>query len=289
MPEKVGTAVGGDPSAKASRREGADAHEQGMASATTKKRRLKSTLVSWVLLLGLGVAVVTALVSSLSPPRGPQNLGEASITVNSDPDPPQLGLNRLQFHLVRADGRPISDAGVELKYGREAVGTLALAPVRVSEEGVYRSDVEFDQPGAWQVILTVRREGASDLSTSYLYNVAQSSRGGKALAGTVRIAPALAGKIAPADVLFVFARRGPGPPLAVKRIANPRFPVSFRLGREDMVMGGGQFEGEVSVIARVKKGGAAGPAQRGDLEGAYPGDRAKIGGPPIEIVIDRET
>ena len=262
--------------------------EQGMAGGTTEKRRLKSTLVSWIFLLGLGVVVVLTLVSSLSPPRGPQSLGEASLAISSDPDPPGLGLNRLQVRLAAADGKPISDASVELKYGLETMGTLTRAPAKAAGEGVYRSDVEFDAPGAWQVIITLKREGASDLSAKYLYNVAPSSEGGRMLAGTVRIAPALAGKIAPGDVLFVIARKGPGPPLAVKRLPNPRFPVSFRLGLEDMPMGGGQFEGEVSVVARVKKGGAAGPAQRGDLEGSYPRDRVKIGGPPIDIVVDRE-
>jgi len=259
-----------------------------MASGTTGKRRLKSTFISWISLLGLGGIVVIALISSLSPPRGPQSLGDASLAISSDPDPPRLGLNRLQVRLAAADGKPISGARVELKYGLEAMGTLTLASAQAAGEGVYRSDVEFDAPGAWQVILTLKREGASDLSTKYLYNVAPSSEGGRVLAGTVRIAPALAGKIAPGDVLFVIARKGPGPPLAVKRLANPRFPASFRLGPEDMPMGGGQFEGEVSVVARVKKGGAAGPAQRGDLEGSYTGGRVKIGGAPIEIVIDRE-
>jgi hypothetical protein len=259
-----------------------------MAGGTTERRRLKSTLVSWISLLGLCVIVVMALMFSLSPPRGPVSLGEASLAISSDPDPPRLGPNKLQVRLASADGKPISDARVEMKYGREEIGTLTLAPMEASGEGVYRSDVEFDAPGAWQVILTLKREGASDLTTKYLYNVAPSSSGGKALAGTVRLAPALARKIAPGDVLFVIARKGPGPPLAVKRIANPVFPVSFRLGPEDMVMGGGQFEGEVSVIARVKKGGAAGPAQRGDLEGSPVGDRVKIGGAPIAIVIGRE-
>jgi cytochrome c-type biogenesis protein CcmH len=55
-----------------------------------------------------------------------------------------------------------------------------------------------------------------------------------------------------------------------------------------MVMAGGPFEGEVSVIARIKKGGAAGPAQPGDLEGSYRRNPVKIGEAPIEIVIDRE-
>ncbi|HLC21205.1 MAG TPA: FixH family protein [Candidatus Methylomirabilis sp.] len=263
--------------------------ERGMVSGAPEKRRLKSTLVSWISLLGLGVVIVIALIKSLSPPRGPQSLGEASLAIRSDPDPPRLGPNRLEVRLATRDGKPISDARLDLKYGPEAMGTLSIAPMQASGEGVYRSDVEFDAPGAWKVILTLKRQGASDLSTDYIYNVAPSSKGGKVLAGTVRIAPALGGKVGRGDVLFVIARKGPGPPLAVKRIANPTFPVSFRLGAEDMPMGGGQFEGEVSVTARVKKGGGAGPAQRGDLEGAYPGNPVKIGGSPIEIVIDREA
>ena len=42
-------------------------------------------------------------------------------------------------------------------------------------------------------------------------------------------------------VLFVIARRseqGGGPPVAVKRIPNPTFPISFEMGKSDMMMGG---------------------------------------------------
>lgn len=262
--------------------------DQGMASKATGRRRLKTTLVTWISLLGLVAVVVVVLARSLSPPRGPQRLGEVNLAINSEPDPPRLGLNRLLVSLAGADGKPVSDAKVELKYGQEVMGTLTMAPMQALGEGIYRSDVEFGAPGAWEVILTLRREGASDLSTKYLYNVAPSREGGKILAGTVQIAPALAERVESGDVLFVIARKGPGPPLAAKRIANPAFPVSFRLGQEDVVMSGNRFEGQVSVVARIKKGGAAGPAQRGDLEGSYPGNLAKIGGAPINIVIDRE-
>lgn len=240
-------------------------------------------------LLGLGVLVTVALISSLSPPRGPQSLGEASLAISTDPDPPQLGLNRLQIRLTAADGTSLpADGKVGLKYGIEGMGTLTVAIPEPAGRGVFQSAVEFDRPGPWQVILTLRREGGPDLTTTYLYNVAPSSGGGKALAGTVRIIRTLSGKISEGDVLFVIARRGPGPPLAVKRIPKPSFPVSFRLGPEDMVMASGPFEGEVSVIARIKKGGAAGPAQPGDLEGSYRRNPVKIGEAPIEIVIDRE-
>ena len=232
--------------------------------------------------------MTVALISSLSPPRGPQSLGGASLAVSSDPDPPRIGLNRLQVRLTAADGTPLPDASVELKYGIEGMGTLTVAIPQPAGKGVYQSAIEFDRPGPWQVILTVKREGGPDHTTTYLYNVAPSSGKGKVLAGTVRIIPALSGKITSEDVLFVIARRGPGPPLAAKRIPSPSFPVSFRLGPEDMVMAGGPFEGEVSVVARIKKGGAAGPARPGDLEGSYTRNPVKIGEGPIEIVIDRE-
>lgn len=261
---------------------------RNMASETAKKGRLKTTVITVVSLLGLGATVIYALISSLSPPSGPQRFGDTNITISSDPNPPQQGLNKLQVRLATADGKSISDGRVELKYGREAMGTLTFAPVLASGDGVYQSQVDFDEPGAWNVILTLRRAGTPDLSAKYLYNIGASSKGGKSLTGTVRIAPALTGKVAPGDVLFVIARKGPGPPLAVKRIADPAYPYSFRIGPEDMVMGGVAFEGEVSMVARIKKGGAAGPAQRGDLEGAYPGNPVKIGAPPIEIVIDHE-
>ena len=193
-------------------------------------RRLKSTLVSWISLLGLAAVVIVALISSLSPPRGPQSLGDVRVAISSDPDLPRLGLNRLQVRVASADRLPVSNASVELRYGLEAAGTLARAIIQPAADGVYRSDAEFDEPGPWQVILTLKREGAPDLSATYLYNVAPAPSGGKVLAGTVRISPSLAGNVGPGDVLFVIARRGSGPPLAARRIPNPAFPASFRLG-----------------------------------------------------------
>ncbi|MGH7369357.1 MAG: c-type cytochrome biogenesis protein CcmI/CycH, partial [Candidatus Methylomirabilaceae bacterium] len=232
--------------------------------------------------------VVVALISSLSPPRRLQSFGDAGFSVGTDPDPARLGLNRLHVRLTGADGKPIDDGRVELRYGLETEATLRVAAMRPAAAGLYDAEVEFDKPGPWQVILTLKREGAPDSSATLLYNISPSSGAGKVVAGTVRIAPRLAGRVGPGDILYVIARRGPGPPLAVKRIANPAFPVAFRLSQEDMVMARGPFEGEVSIVARVRKGGIAGPAQPGDLEGSPPGQFVRIGDAPIDIVIDRE-
>jgi cytochrome c-type biogenesis protein CcmH len=89
-----------------------------------------------------------------------------------------------------------------------------------------------------------------------------------------------------AHVLFIIARRGPGPPFAVKRIPEPRFPLSFRLGAENVMMAGAPFEGEVSLIARLSIAGGAGPAQPGDLEGEHPG-QVTIGQRGADILINR--
>ncbi|MGH7370033.1 MAG: hypothetical protein ACREIN_04020, partial [Candidatus Methylomirabilaceae bacterium] len=68
---------------------------QRVGTRTTEKRWLKSTVVSWISILPLGLLVVVALISSLSPPRRLQSFGDAGFSVGTDPDPARLGLNRL--------------------------------------------------------------------------------------------------------------------------------------------------------------------------------------------------
>ena len=65
---------------------------------------------------------------------------------------------------------------------------------------------------------------------------------------------------APGSVLFVIARkRGVqgGPPLAVARIGEPRFPHPFELGPDQVMIPGLRFEGPVSITARLDADGNA--------------------------------
>ncbi|MBI4839669.1 MAG: hypothetical protein HY803_01050 [candidate division NC10 bacterium] len=80
------------------------------------------------------------------------------------------------------------------------------------------------------------------------------------------------------------ARKGPGPPFAVLRIARPSFPLAYRLGPGDVMTAGTPFEGEVDVSARLSRAAAAAPAGRGDLEGEHPG-RVTVGARGVDIVI----
>lgn len=107
------------------------------------------------------------------------------------------------------------------------------------------------------------------------------------ISGTVSLEPSLLNQIAFGDALFIMARQGSGPPLAVKRIPNLSFPLSYTIGPEDRILAERPFEGEVFVVARIKKGGAVGPPRPGDLEGTSPKNPARIGDPHVDIVIDK--
>ncbi len=110
---------------------------------------------------------------------------------------------------------------------------------------------------------------------------------GTAITGTVKLAPAIAAKASPNDVVFVFARAAEGPkmPLAILRLQVKDLPASFTLD-DSMAMTPtmkvSSFP-EVVAGARISKSGSAAPAT-GDLEGLS--KPLKPGTTGISIVID---
>ncbi|MEP7083478.1 MAG: c-type cytochrome biogenesis protein CcmI [Betaproteobacteria bacterium] len=111
---------------------------------------------------------------------------------------------------------------------------------------------------------------------------------GKAITGTVRLAPALAGKMAAGDTLFIFARAVDGPrmPLAIVRGSASELPRAFRLD-DSVGMAGGPLlsaAAQVRIEARVSRSGEALP-RTGDLRGESAVVAAGTAG--VEVVIDR--
>src|SRR5579872_2288281 len=98
--------------------------------------------------------------------------------------------------------------------------------------------------------------------------------GQQSIQGALRISPQLQAKIAPSAALFIIARPEGmqfGPPLAVKRLAQPfSFPLEFSISAQDAMMPNAQFSGKITVSARIAQSGAAVPASPGDIEGAAP-------------------
>ena len=82
--------------------------------------------------------------------------------------------------------------------------------------------------------------------------------------GTVETAPGFQSK---APALFLIARpEAGGMPVAVKRLPNPTFPVTFTLTPADSMAGGDFRHGDLTIIARLDADGSAGPRQPEDVE-----------------------
>ena len=116
---------------------------------------------------------------------------------------------------------------------------------------------------------------------------AGSSANGATVAGTVAIAPALAGRIAPTDTLFVFARAAQGPrmPLAIMRAQAKDLPLTFSLNDAMAAMPTMKLSSasEVIIGARISKSGDAMP-RAGDLQGSSA--VVKVGSAGVKIMID---
>jgi cytochrome c-type biogenesis protein CcmH len=106
-----------------------------------------------------------------------------------------------------------------------------------------------------------------------------------ALTGTVSIAPAIASRTSPTDVLYLIARsRATNAVVAVRRDEGVTFPHAFELSAADAMVAGQPFVGPFDITARLSKTGDALPA-RGDLEGTAPAvaDGAKT----VSVVIEK--
>jgi cytochrome c-type biogenesis protein CcmH len=109
---------------------------------------------------------------------------------------------------------------------------------------------------------------------------------GASIKGRVSLAPALQGKAAPEDTLFVFARAAKGGmPLAIIRRQVKDLPFEFTLDDSLAMSPAARLSGagEVTVGARISKSGSATPAP-GDLQGSLSG--VKLGAAGLQLVID---
>ena len=152
--------------------------------------------------------------------------------------------------------------------GTQFEGTMNLT-VRLDQDGNRKSS-PGDVEGKVQV--TAGQKGVqlvlNKLISASEYNIQ----------GTVSVSVALQSKVPENGSLFIFVRAENverGPPLAVKRIPDIRFPYEFTLGPEDIMVPGTSFEGPMVLTARIDVDGDA-RAGLGDIEGfiaAKPGDR----------------
>jgi hypothetical protein len=110
------------------------------------------------------------------------------------------------------------------------------------------------------------------------------------IAGQIDIAPELAGAKPVGGILFVIARpsgaRG-GPPLAVLRIADPSFPLSFTIGPENVMIPSMKFAGAISLSARLDADGNAMTRGTGDLSSPV-AEQLSPGATGVQLVLSEQ-
>ena len=112
------------------------------------------------------------------------------------------------------------------------------------------------------------------------------------VSGKITIDPKLKGSVDPNAALFIIARPAggaAGPPLAVKKIDKPIFPLSFTLGQENVMMQGTPFAGKINITVRLDKDGNPTTRGAGDMTGDYKKNPVDVGTKNADIIIDQLT
>ena len=112
-----------------------------------------------------------------------------------------------------------------------------------------------------------------------------------AISGTIELPAAQRAHVAPADVVFLVARRiadnpqARGTLVAVKRLSAASFPIPFTLSARDMMVPTGAFDGEVSLAVRVDKDGDPMTRRKGDVFGGLP--KVSVGARGVKLTLDQ--
>lgn len=207
----------------------------------------------------------------------------------------------------RLDGKPLQVVEQALKIDPGHWKALAMAGSAAFERKDYRKAVEY-----WEK-LRGRAGLDSDFSRTIAANIdearqlggikadavpksvpaakpapADAAASGANVRGSVSLAAALAGKAAPSDTVFIFARAAEGSrmPLAIVRMQVKDLPATFTLDDSQAMTPEMKLSNfaEIVVGARISKSAGATP-QSGDLQGFS--QKLKPGATAVKIVIDQ--
>jgi cytochrome c-type biogenesis protein CcmH len=194
----------------------------------------------------------------------------------------------------RLAGKPAELVGRALAIDPDYTHALALAGAAAFEREDWKNAVLHWErlaskfaPGSEESDTVSRSLAAAREQLGAREAVSEKRVSDQRVSGRISLAPALAGKAAPADTVFIFARAasGGGAPLAVLRKQVKDLPAEFTLDDSMAMSPQARLSGatEVVVGARVARSGSATP-QSGDLQGLS--RPVRVGAAGVAVVID---
>jgi cytochrome c-type biogenesis protein CcmH len=139
-----------------------------------------------------------------------------------------------------------------------------------------------------KVLAEIPASGGPSQKAAALAPTAANS--GQTISGKITVDAKLKDKIDTQAALFIIARPAggaAGPPLAVKKIDKPTFPLSYSLGQENVMMQGTPFAGQIDITVRLDKDGNAVTREAGNLLGDYKKNPVTVGSQNVDIILDR--
>jgi cytochrome c-type biogenesis protein CcmH len=109
--------------------------------------------------------------------------------------------------------------------------------------------------------------------------------------GHVVVSAAMRAHVAPADTIYIVARRIPDNPsargslVAVKKVSAAKFPIEFELSAADMPFQNGAFDGDLQLSVRDNKSGDPIMRRKGDVFGMVP--KVHVGARDVKLVLDQ--
>ncbi|HWO42981.1 MAG TPA: cytochrome c-type biogenesis protein CcmH [Candidatus Eisenbacteria bacterium] len=155
---------------------------------------------------------------------------------------------------------------------RQVLGQLA----QMLPAGEERQQVE-------KVLAEIPARGGAEKSPS------QAPADSRPITGRVTLASKVQAPAGARTALFIIARSaaGHGPPVAVKKIDRPTFPIVYSLGPEHVMIRGRSFSGKLNISARLDRDGDPMTRETGDLVGEYRNNPVEAGSKEVDIVLDQ--
>ncbi|ALA59319.1 Efflux transporter, RND family, MFP subunit (modular protein) [Nitrospira moscoviensis] len=91
-----------------------------------------------------------------------------SISLSTQPASPRIGQNVIRVTVINKDGKPVSNANVQLTYTMPMPGMMpATVPMKRGKDGTYEATVNLGMAGQWDLTITVERPGQTNLKETF--------------------------------------------------------------------------------------------------------------------------